>query len=121
MNEENKLKYFKRSLGDRYDGWRLRSIDPLFAVSSFIQPKRVDSEVFFEVNIPINKVEVFIREQKENIPNLSIMQVVMASIVRLISQRPHVNRFVVWNKLFARNHISISLAIKRSMTDEGEE
>ena len=121
MNDLNKLKYFKWRLGDRYDGWRLRNIDPLFAVSSFIQPTRVDSEVFFEINIPINKVEIFIRDHKEDIPNLSIMHVVMASMVRLISQRPHTNRFVVWNKLFARNHISFSLAIKRSMTDIGEE
>jgi len=45
----------------------------------------------------------------------------MASLVRLISQRPYVNRFVVWNKIFARNHVSFSLAIKRSLSDEGEE
>jgi hypothetical protein len=121
MDKANKLNYFKWSLGDRYDGWRLRKVDALFSVSSFLQPKRVESEVFFEINIPIDKIENFVREQKENIPGVSIMHVVMASLVRLISQRPHVNRFVVWNKLFARNHVSFSLAIKRSMTDEGEE
>jgi hypothetical protein len=121
MDKGNKLKYFKWSLGDRYDGWRLRKVDALFSVSSFLQPKRVDSEVFFEINIPIDKIENFVREQKANIPGVSIMHVVMAALVRLVSQRPHVNRFVVWNKLFARNHVSFSLAIKRSMTDEGEE
>lgn len=121
MDKANKLKYFKWSLGDRYDGWRLRKVDAMFSVSSFLQPKRVESEVFFEINIPIDKIEIFVREQKDNIPGVSIMHVVMAALVRLISQRPHVNRFVVWNKLFARNHVSFSLAIKRSMTDEGEE
>jgi hypothetical protein len=45
----------------------------------------------------------------------------MAAMVRLISQRPHLNRFVVWNKIFARNHINFSIAIKRSLTDAGEE
>ena len=121
MNEVNKLKYYKWSLGDRYDGWRVRKVDPLFSVVPFILPTRVDSEVFFEINVPIDKVEEFIKAHKGDIPNLTIMHVIMASFVRLFSQRPHVNRFVVWNKVFARNHISFSLAIKRSMTDEGEE
>jgi len=87
----------------------------------FILPKRVDSEVFFSVKIPIDSVDNFIRNHKKDIPNLSIMHVVMASIVRLYSQRPYLNRFIVWNKVFSRNHLSISLVIKRSMSDEGEE
>lgn len=121
MNELNRFKYFKWSFGDRYDGWRVRKVDALFSVVPFILPTRVDSEVFFEVEMSIDKVEEFIREHKDDIPNLSIMHVVMASFVRLISQRPYVNRYVVWNKIFARNHISFSIAIKRSMTDQGEE
>jgi hypothetical protein len=121
MDKENKLKYYGWSFGDRYDGWRVSKIDPLFSVVPFILPKRVDSEVFFEIKVPIDIVEAFIREHKKEIPQLSIMHVVMASLVRLISQRPYVNRFVVWNKIFARNHVSFSLAIKRSMSDEGEE
>jgi len=121
MYKENKFKYFGWKLGDRYDGWRVRNADPLFSVAPFLLPTRVDSEVFFEINVPIDKVEIFIKEHKEDIPNLSVMHVIMAALVRLISQRPYTNRFIVWNKIFARNHMSFSLAIKRSMTVEGEE
>lgn len=121
MLKDNKLNYFRWSFGDRYDGWRVKKVDPIFSVVPFILNKRVDSEVFFEIKIPIDKIESFIKEHKKEIPELSIMHVVMASIVRLISQRPYVNRFVVWNKVFARNHVSFSLAIKRSLSDEGEE
>lgn len=121
MEKENKLKYFKWTLGDRYDGWRVRKVDPIFSVVPFILPTRVDSEVFYEVKVPIDIIENFIHTHKEEFPGLSLMHVIMASLVRLISQRPYVNRFIVWNKIFARNHVSFSLAIKRSMTDEGEE
>jgi len=121
MHKDNKLNYYRWNLGDRYDGWRVRKVDPLFSVVPFILNTRVDSEVFFEVKIPIDKVEAFIKEHKNEIPNLSIMHVVMASMVRLISQRPYVNRFVVWNKIFARNYVSFSLAVKRSLSDDGEE
>jgi len=121
MKKDDKLKYYSWHLGDRYDGWRVRKVDALFSVVPFILPTRVDSEVFFEIKVPIDKVEIFIKEHKKDIPDLSIMHVVMASIVRLISQRPYVNRFVVWNKIFARNHVSLSIAVKRSLSDDGEE
>jgi hypothetical protein len=121
MNKGNKLNYYRWSLGDRYDGWRVRKVDALFSVAPFILTKRVDSEVLFEVEIPIDKVEEFIRSQKSNIPDLSVMHIIMASLVRLISQRPYINRFIVFNKIFARNHVNLSLAIKRSMSDAGEE
>jgi hypothetical protein len=46
--------------------------------------------------------------------------VLTAAIVRLISQRPYLNRFVSGNKLYARNHVSISMSVKRSMSEETE-
>ena len=121
MYKNNKLKYFTWKLGDRYDGWRLRNVDPMFSVAPFILKSRVDSQVLFEIKVPIDKIETFIQANKENIPDLSIMHVVMASLVRLMSQRPNLNRFVIWHKIFARNHVNFSIAIKRSMSDKGEE
>jgi len=121
MYKDNKLNYFKWKLGDRYDGWRLRNVDPMFSVAPFILKSRVDSQVLFEIKVPIDSIENFIRIHKEDIPDLSIMHVVMASLVRLMSQRPNLNRFVIWHKIFARNHVNFSIAIKRSMSDIGEE
>ena len=121
MYKENKLNYFHWKLGDRYDGWRLRNVDPMFSIAPFILKSRVDSQVLFEIKVPIDKIEIFIRSHKEDIPDLSIMHVVMASLVRLMSQRPNLNRFVMWHKIFARNHVNFSIAIKRSMSDTGEE
>jgi hypothetical protein len=121
MNKENKLNYFRWSLGDRYDGWRLRKVDPMFSVAPFILKSRVDSQVLFEIKVPIDTIEAFIHAHKEDIPDLSIMHVVMAALVRLMSQRPNLNRFVIWHKIFARNYMNFSIAIKRSMSDVGEE
>lgn len=113
--------FYKWRFGDRYDGWRVRKIDPTFRLVPYVLRTRMDSQVFFEVCLPIDTIEKFIKDQKERIPNLSLMHVVMAALVRIYSQRPYLNRFVVWNKIFARNTFSIALAIKRSLTDKGEE
>lgn len=121
MKDEHKLKYYKWRIGDRYDGWRVRNVDAVFSVIPFFLRTRMDAQNFFEEKVDIDHIEAFIKEHKEDIPDLSIMHVVMAAMVRLISQRPHLNRYVVWNKIFARNHINFSIAIKRSLSDEGEE
>ena len=121
MNELNQLKYFRWSFGDRYDGWRVRKVDAVFSVIPYFLRTRMDAQNFFEEKIDIDHIEAFIREHKEDIPDLSVMHVIMASLVRLISQRPHLNRFVIWNKIFARNHVNFSIAVKRSLSDEGEE
>jgi hypothetical protein len=117
----NKFRYFRRHLGDRYDGWRVRKVDPVFSVIPYILRTRMDAQNYFEERIPIENIEAFIKEHKEDLPGLSIMHIIIAAMVRLVSQRPNLNRFVVWNKIFARNYFNISLVVKRSLSDDGEE
>ena len=49
------------------------------------------------------------------------MNVVYAAIVRILAEKPSLNRFVMNGRHYARNDISISLTIKREMTLESEE
>ena len=121
MDKKDKFNYYKWSLGDRYDGWRVRKVDAVFSVIPYFLRTRMDAQNYFEERVPIDHIEEFIKKHKEDIPDLSIMHVVMASIVRLYSQRPHLNRFVMWNKIFSRNHLNFSIAVKRSLSDDGEE
>ncbi len=121
MKDRIRFNHYKRRLGDRGDGWRVRNIDPFSRMIPYFLRTRMDSQVFYEETISIENIEAFIKQHREEIPDLSIMHVVMAALVRLFSQRPQLNRFVIWNKLFARNHLSIALAVKRSLSDDGEE
>ena len=111
----------KRGLFDRYDGWRVRNVDTVFRIIPFVLRSRVDAQNFFDEDIPIDGLETFVDAHREEIPGLTVMHIFMAALVRVISQRPYLNRFVMWNKLYARTHISISIAIKRSLSDKGEE
>ena len=109
------------AFGDRYDGWRVRKVDAVFSVIPYFLRTRMDAQNYFEERVKIDHIEEFVKEHKEEIPGLSLMHVVMAALVRIISQRPHLNRFVMWNKIFARNHINFSIVVKRSLSDDGEE
>jgi hypothetical protein len=121
MKDRKKFLHFKRRIGDRYDGWRVNKLDTVFRVIPYFLRTRIDAQNFFEDRVEIDHIEAFIREHKEDMPNLSLMHIVIAGLVRLVSQRPALNRFVVWNKIFARNHFSVSLIVKRTLADDGEE
>jgi hypothetical protein len=121
MNKNDKFSHFHWKIGDRYDGWRVRKVDAVFRVIPYFLRTRMDAQNFFEERIPIDHLEAFIKEHKNEMPELSIMHIIIAALVRLTSQRPHLNRFVMWNKIFARNHLNFAIAIKRSLSDTGEE
>lgn len=114
-------KYFKKRWFDRSDGWKITKIDPMMRLSPYFMRTRLDSQNLFEQTINLDRMEEFIRSHKEQLPNLSILHIITATMVRVISQRPLLNRFVVWNKQFARNSVKIALVFKQSLTDDGKE
>ena len=113
--------YYKKKFGDRKDGWRLRNVELFFKVIPYIMRTRLDSQNYYEEDIDVEPMMTFLKENREKLPNVTMMAVFLAAMVRLISQRPQLNRFVVHNKLYAHNTIEFSIAIKRTMTDDGEE
>lgn len=113
--------YWKRKISDRYDGWRVTKVDTLFSVIPHILRTRLDSQVYYEEKVPIDEIEGFIRKHKADMPGLSVMHIIIAALVRVFSQRPRLNRFVVHNKIYARNSLSVCLTAKRSLTEDGDE
>jgi len=113
--------FMKRRLGDRKDGFKLRKADPLFRLIPHIMPERSDAQVFFEERIYLDKPQQLIRQLRNEGYKVGFLHVMIAAMVRVISQKPKVNRFVVGKRTYARNEISVSLAVKKEMSEEGEE
>lgn len=118
MAEYNKR---KRRFGDRYDGYRVRDIDPVFGVIPYVMRSRLDSQIFFEEQIDISGLRRFIVENRKDIPGLSMYHFFIAALVRTIAQRPRINRFVSGRKIFSRSYLRVSLTVKKSMHQDGEE
>lgn len=118
MGDKNKR---KRKLGDRYDGYRVREMDPLFSVIPHIMRTRLDSQIFFDEEIDISGLRKFIVDNRETIPGLSMYHFFVAAIIRTVALRPRINRFVSGRKVYSRSYIRASLAIKKSFSDNGEE
>ena len=111
-----------KKIGDRYDGRLLRGLNPFYKLIPFIMKTRVDALVYFEERIEINHTEAYIRAQKADFKNnISFLHVVIAAMVRTISQKPGLNRFIAGQRIFARNEILISLCVKKELKENSPE
>lgn len=107
--------------GYRSDGRKLRNIPPFFKIIPQVMRTREDSQVYYSYDIPIKAMDEYINKKAEEGIKISYMTIIYAAMVRLIAQRPRLNRFVINGRTYARKDIEISLAIKKNLTDEGQE
>ncbi|MBR6709575.1 MAG: hypothetical protein IKL84_07850, partial [Clostridia bacterium] len=112
----------KRRFGDRKDGRLMRSLLPIQRMMPYIMKRRSDAQNTFSDNFDITEADKLVRAKvKEGKTNFSLLHIILAAYVRMVSQRPGVNRFVSGQKIYARNNIEIVMAVKREMSLQGQE
>ena len=109
-------KKYRRRIGDRKDGRRIRTLEPITYVAPFIMPTRVGAMNYFQAGIPMTEMEKFIHKKRaEGKPGFSAMHVLVASYIRMLSQKPGLNRFLSGYRIFARHNIEIIMAVKKEL------
>jgi len=83
--------------------------------------KRSDAHVFSKMTIPTDTINEYVKEKQKQGLRITYLHLFIAVFVRVIAQRPQLNRFIMNNRIYARNWIWISLSIKRTLKDYGEE
>lgn len=112
----------KRRLGDRNDGRKLRSLDPMTRVAIFIMKDRNDALNYYSESFDTSQVDAYIRKKRaEGLKGFGMMHVLIAAYVRVISKYPGLNRFISGQTIYARNEIVIALTIKKSMELNAQE
>lgn len=95
---------------------RVKSISPMSAVIPFIMVNRTGSQNFIRDSVDIERIEKYLKEkQAEGMTNISMMHVMIAAYIRLVSQRPALNRFIRGQRVWTRRHVEVSLTIKKEM------
>ena len=120
--KDTKKKKRRRRFGDRKDGRKLRSIDPMFRIMPYIMAKRSDAQNTYADSFDITKTEAFCRGKvKEGYTNFGLLHVFLAAYVRTVSQRPGINRFISGQKVYARNTIEVVMTVKKHMRIDSSE
>ncbi len=107
----------RRRWGDRPDGHKLRTINPMNKFMPYIMPQRCDACNTYADMFDITKTDKFCREKvKAGMTNFGFLHVILAAYVRAVSQRPGVNRFVSGQKIYARNNIEVVMVVKKTLS-----
>ena len=115
MNK-NITKKYKWHLGDRSDGRKLRSLEPMTVVSPFIMSERNDSTNYFKDCVDMESMTKYIHKKRtEGLKGFGAMHVLVGAYVRTVSQKPGLNRFLSGLRIFARKDIQVIMEVKKSL------
>lgn len=107
--------------GKRSDGIRLKTIDPIFKIIPHIMTDRSDSQVSYLYPVRCDALDGFVAAKRAEGISYNYMYLVIAAVIRLIALRPELNRFVMNGRHYKRRTIYVSLAVKKTLKDEGDE
>ena len=107
--------------GKRYDGRRVKKLDPLALLMPYVMTTRTDSQNQFSEDFFSEPLDEYIKAKSADGINLTYMSILIACIMRVIAERPALNRFIMNKKIYTRNKIWISFVVQRSLRDDSAE
>ena len=113
----------KRRIGDRKDGKLLRDIGAMHFVMPLMYPNRCDNEAFISECIDIGNIEAYLEKKNASDPayRYNLFQVMVTAMLKTITLRPKMNRFIANKRMYQRNDVSAAFTIKKVFSDEGGE
>lgn len=110
----------KRRIRDRYDGRYLKSAPPMLKLMPYLMKVRADSQNQFEDAIDITNIEKYlVQKKREGYTDMSILHVILAAYVRVVSERPGIHRFIAGQKIYSRNKLECLMVVKKDMSLDG--
>ena len=113
----------KRKRGDRRDGVWLRDLDALHTIMPYIYPNRADNEAFISERIDLEPIKRYLEEKNKNNEGepYKFFQLLIAALVKTITLRPKMNRFIQGYRIYQRNVLTMGFVVKKEFNDESHE
>ncbi len=113
----------KKKLADRKDGARLTNIHPLHRVMPLMYPNRCDNEAFISERIDLTNLNAYLEKKNASDPayKYNLFQVMVTAMLKTITLRPKMNRFIANQTMYQRNEVSAAFTVKKIFSDHGEE
>lgn len=113
----------KRRFGDRKDGKLLRNIHVLHVIMPQLYKNRCDNEAFISECIDLTNVMAYLEKKNADNPSYkyNLFQVLITAMLKCITLRPKMNRFICNQTMYQRNEISAAFTVKKEFSDNGAE
>lgn len=112
-----------RKPGDRKDGVLLRDLDSMHFICPIIYPDRCDNEAFISEKIDLTNIDRWLEEKNAGNSGYqyNLFQVVVTAMLKTMTLRKKMNRFIVNGNTYLRNEVSAAFVIKKEFDDDGAE
>ena len=115
--KSKKTETYKKRRGDRKDGRLIRSINPMSIFALYVMQTRNDANNYISDSVELDAIEKYVHKKRnEGFEGFNAMYVFAAAYVRVVSQKPGINRFVSGYRLYARNNIEVIMTIKKELS-----
>ena len=113
----------KRRIGDRRDGKLLRELDSLHFITGIIYPNRCDNEAYISERVDLTAINAYLARKNETEKDFpyTIFHLIVTALLKTITLRPKLNRFIVNSNFYQRNEISAAFVVKKQFSDKGAE
>lgn len=113
----------KRKWGDRKDGIWLKDIPAMNRIMPALMPNRADNEAHISIEIDSRPLNAYLEKLNEGrtTDKYTFFHLISAAIGKAFVLRPRMNRFIVGNKLYQRNDVTVAFTIKKQFDDRAEE
>ena len=113
----------RKKTGDRRDGTLLRKVDSMHFIMPLLLPRRSDNEAFISERIDLTAINAYLEKKNQNNPayKYNLFQVMVTAILKVLTQRPLMNRFIVNGSIYQRNEITAAFVIKKIFADDAPE
>lgn len=107
--------------GKRSDGKRIKNIDPIILMTSYIMPQRNDAMVNNLLEENCDGMDEFIKQKAQEGIKVTYMDILICTLMRMYAERPKMNRFIMNGRVYHRNDIVIGFTIKKALRDNAGE
>jgi len=113
----------KKRFGDRRDGRLVRDIDAMHFIVPIIYPGRCDNEAYISERIDITRLNEYIKEKNAGETEFpyTLFHIITTALVKTITLRPKLNRFIANKNIYQRDEVSAAFVIKKQFNDHAEE
>ncbi len=113
----------KKRLGDRKDGTLMRELDSLHFITGVIYPNRCDNEAYISERVDLTPIKAYIDKKNADETEFAytFFHLVLTALVKAITLRPKMNRFIVNGNFYQRNEVSAAFVVKKQFSDKGAE
>ena len=112
-----------KRFGDRKDGARLTNIHSMHLVMPLMYPNRCDNEAFISERIDLTNIHAYLEKKNADNPvyPYNLFQVLIAAVLKVITLRPKMNRFIANRTMYQRNEVSAAFVVKKVFSDNSGE